>query len=233
MSVTPTYTLEVPSTKQKVKYRPFLVKDEKALLIAQQSDDLEIMVDTLKDLVKSCVKDPIDVEKLAAFDLEYIFLQLRSVSVGEIADIILLCDECDKDNAKVKLSLNLSEIKVQVPEGHTNNIKLFDDVGVIMKYPSLDVIKKLETINTTDMDEVFDVVVSCIESIYDSNEVYLAKDHSREDVMEFLNNLTSDQFEKIQHFFTTMPRLKQEVDYACPECGTKHHKVLEGLSSFF
>jgi len=233
MNVTPTYTLEIPSTKKKVKYRPFLVKDEKALLIAQQSNDLNVIVDTIKELINSCVKDNIDVNKLASFDLEYIFLQLRSVSVGEMTDVLLACDECNDEKAVVKVSLNLNDIKVIIPKEHTTKIKLFNGVGVVMKYPSLDVVKKLDELNESDVEHVFNIIVGCIDSIYDSDEVYPASEQREEDLMEFLNNLTSDQFEKIQQFFTSMPKLSKEVKYRCPVCDKEHNKVIEGLQSFF
>lgn len=233
MNTTPSYTLEIPSTKQKVKFRPFLVKEEKALLIAQQSEEPEVMIDTLKQVIAGCIKDKVDVDDLATFDLEYIFTQIRSKSVGEEIELIFPCSHCDDEKAKVKITFDLTKIKVETPENHSKKIELFGDVGVMMKYPTIEVIEKIETLNNNDIDAVFDVVAGCIEYIYDSSEIFYAKEQTKDELGEFLNNLTSDQFAKIQEFFQTMPKLRQEVDYKCPVCGAANHTVLEGLSSFF
>lgn len=233
MNTTPSYTLEIPSTKQKVKFRPFLVKEEKALLIAQQSEDPEVMINTLKQVIEGCVKDKVDVDSLATFDLEYLFTQIRSKSVGEEIELIFPCAHCNDEKAKVKIKFDLTQINVETPENHSKKIDLFGDVGVMMKYPTIEVIEKIETLNNNDVDAVFDVVANCIEYIYDNNEIYYAKEQSKQELTEFLNNLTTTQFEKIQEFFQTMPKLKQEVNYTCPVCGAANHTVLEGLAAFF
>jgi rubrerythrin len=230
---TPTYTLTIPSTEKLVKYRPFLIKEEKSLLIAQQSEDPMVMVESLKDVIKSCIKDEVDVDKLATFDLEYIFTQIRAKSVGEIVELFLKCDTCTDEKAVAKVNIDLTTIKVEKSAEHTNKIELFDDVGIQLKYPTMDVIKKLESANQSDIESVFGIVVDCIDFIYTSSEVFHAKEQTKQELMEFLNNLTSDQFIKVQKFFETIPRLKQEITYACPVCGKVHNKVLEGLNSFF
>jgi hypothetical protein len=235
MNSTPIYNLVVPSTKKSVRYRPFLVKDQKALLVAQQSADQRVMIDTLKEVIKSCITDSIDVSKLAIFDIEYIFTQLRSKSVGETVDIILSCDEDHGENnekAKIKHTVDLSEIKVQEKEGHTNKIALFDDVGVVMKYPSIDDIKKLQGGVVTNED-TFKLVAASIDYIYDNTEVYHAKDQTENELMDFINNLTSEQFGKIQSFFDTMPKMTHTINYNCPVCNKAHIVVLEGMESFF
>jgi hypothetical protein len=235
MNSTPIYNLVVPSTKQSVRYRPFLVKDQKALLVAQQSADQRVMIDTLKEVIKSCITDSIDVSKLAIFDIEYIFTQLRSKSVGETVDIILSCDEDHGENnekAKIKHTVDLSEIKVQEKEGHTNKIGLFGDVGVVMKYPSIDDIKKLQGGVVTNED-TFKLVAASIDYIYDNDEVYHAKDQTENELMDFINNLTSEQFAKIQGFFDTMPKMTHTINYNCPVCNKAHIVVLEGMESFF
>lgn len=233
MNSTPTYNLIIPSTGETVKFRPFLVKEEKALLMAQQSEDPEVMVDTLKEVVKSCVKG-IDTESLATFDLEYIFTQLRGKSVGETVDLIFPCDDCvDNDKARVQISFDITKIEVEKKPEHNKNIKLFNDVGVVMKYPTIKILKQLKELKVEDLDEVFKVVAECVDYIYEGQEIYYAKEVSKEEILEFLNNLTTDQFKNVQQFFETMPRLKQEVDYTCPVCKKPHHKVLEGLNSFF
>lgn len=233
MNETPVYTLEIPSTKTKVKYRPFLIKEEKALLIAQQSEDSTVMVDSLKAVVKSCLKDEVDVDSFATFDLEYVFTQIRAKSVGEIIDLKLRCDDCTDEKAIATVFVDLTKLKVDIPTEHDNKINLFDDVGVVMKYPTIDVIKMFEVIDANDLDQVFDIVINCIDYIFTDKEIFYAKEQTKEELSKFLNNLTSEQFEKVQKFFETMPRLKQEIEYVCPVCSKKHNKVLEGLQSFF
>ena len=234
MSSTPTYMLTIPSNGKQVKYRPFLVREEKALMMAQQSEDPMVMVNTLKDVVKSCVIGDFNAEELATFDLEYIFTQLRAKSVGETVDLIFPCDVCvDNEKARVQISFDITKLQVEKPSGHENKISLFGDVGVVMKYPTMQVLKKLQNLDTSNLDDLFKVVAECIDYIYQGSELFYGKEQKQEELLEFLNNLTSEQFAKVQKFFETMPRLKQEVDYKCPVCGKEHHKVLEGLQSFF
>jgi hypothetical protein len=236
MMNTPTYTMVIPSTEQTVKYRPFLVKEEKALLIAQQSEDMLTMVETLKGVVKSCVLDKIDIDKLATFDLEYMFVQIRGKSVGETVELVFPCDEDHgEQNVKAKstVTIDLNSLVVIKEEGHTNKIDLFDNVGVVMKYPTVDVLKKLEGIQTDDLDKIFDVVALSIDYIYDGDQLYYAKEQSHAELLQFVNNLNSQQFLKVQNFFVTMPKIKKEIEYDCPVCGKHHVKLLEGLQSFF
>lgn len=232
---TPTYTLEIPSSKEKLKFRPFLVKEQKALLLAQQSEDLHVMVDTLKSVIKSCAQSKLDIDKLAVFDLEFIFSQIRAKSVGENVELFFYCDTCDDEKAKVKINIDLTKLKVENFDGHTNKIELFDDVGVVMKYPNINVVGNIEKLGNVDseIDLVFDIITECIDYIYDTNEVYHAAEQSKQELAEFINNLTAEQFSKIENFFETMPKLRQQVDYRCPVCHKEHHKVLEGLNNFF
>jgi hypothetical protein len=232
-NTTPTYNVTIPSTKENVKFRPFLVKEEKALLIAQHSEDQNVMIDTLKSIIKSCMLDKVNPDTLAMFDIEYLFTQIRAKSVGENVDLLFPCDVCEDEKARVKISFDLTKINVEIPEGHDKNIKLFDDVGVIMKYPTINVIKQLESVNTSDVDSVFNIISSSIDIIYNGDEIFHTKEQNKKDVVEFLENLTSNQFNKIQKFFETMPRLRQSVKYTCPVCSLAHDKVLEGLDSFF
>ena len=223
----PVYTLTIPSTKKQLKYRPFVVKDEKALLIAQQSKDEQVMLDTLKQVIQSCSITDVDIESLATFDVEYIFTQLRAVSVGEIVSLIFRCDTCEDPNAKASVDIDLQKLKVFVPENHSTKIPLFDDVGIKMKYPTLSTIAKLGE------DISLDVIMDCVDFIYDSDEVYKPQDQTREELENFFNNLTSDQYEKVENFFVTMPSLRYDFSYICPVCNKKHDRYLEGLSSFF
>lgn len=233
LSNTPIYTLVIPSTNKSVKYRPFLVKEEKALLVAQQSEDSLVMLNTLKNIITSCIKDEIDIDSLATFDLEYIFTQLRAKSVGEIVELVFRCDTCEDENAKVKIAFDLTKLKVEKDPKHSTKLELFNDVGVIMKYPSIELVNRLQDVQNGDINQIFEVVIDCIDSIYNSEEMFHAKEQSHGDLMEFLENLTSDQFAKIQNFFETMPKIKQEVEYSCPVCGKHHTKYLEGINSFF
>jgi hypothetical protein len=233
MSSTPTYTLTIPSTGKEVKYRPFLVREEKSLMMAQQSEDPIVMVNTLKDVVKSCVVGEFNAEDLATFDLEYIFTQLRAKSVGETVDLIFPCDVCDDEKARVQISFDITKLQVEKSPDHNNKIDLFGDVGVVMKYPTMQVLKKLQNLDVNNLDDLFKIVAECIDYIYQGNELFYGKEQTQEELLDFINNLTSEQFAKVQKFFETMPRLKQEVNYNCPVCNRAHHKVLEGLQSFF
>lgn len=230
---TPIYTLTIPSTKKEFKYRPFLVKDEKALLVAQQSENTSVMLDTIKSVIVSCAKSIIDADKLATFDVEYIFTQMRAVSVGEIVELIFACDDCEVPEARVKLTLNLQDMEVVVDPEHTLNIKLFDNVGVMMKYPTIEMLKNIDSSDLDDMDQMQSMMIDSIACIYDGDEMFHANEQTPEELSEFIDNLTSDQYKKIQQFFKTMPVLRQDVKYTCPVCNKEHNKYLEGLSSFF
>jgi rubrerythrin len=236
MMSAPTYTMTIPSSGAKVKYRPFLVKEEKALLIAQQSEDSLTMVETLKDVIKNCVQDKLDVNKLATFDLEYMFIQIRGKSVGEQLELIFPCDVDhgeQNEKARSKVVIDLNELNVEKPENHTNKFQLFNDVGVVMKYPTIDTLKKLENIDVTDYDKIFEIMAYSIEYIYDGEEIYHASEQKHEELIQFINNLSSEQFVKLQSFFESMPKLRKEIEYTCPICGKHHKKVLEGIQSFF
>jgi hypothetical protein len=233
----PIYNLVIPSTKMSVKYRPFLVKEEKSLLIAQQSEDLTVMVDTLKSVINSCIIDKIDVDTLASFDIEYLFTQIRAKSVGETIELLFPCDmdhgEEDNDKARVKITIDLTQLQVEVPEGHTSKIDLFGDVGIVMKYPSISIMKRLEGLEENDIDKIFSVIADSIDYIYQGDEIFHSKEQKPEELLQFLNNLNSEQFMKVQKFFSSMPRIKKEVEYTCPVCSREHKKVLEGMQSFF
>lgn len=236
MMTTPTYTMVIPSTETPVKYRPFLVREEKALLIAQQSEDVVVMVNTLKDVINSCVIDNIDVNKLATFDIEYMFTQIRAKSVGEVIELIFPCDVdhgVDNEKARVKVPIDLTSLVVVKNPEHSSRIDLFGDVGVVMKYPTIEIMKKLEKLESNSLEAVFDIIAASIDYIYQGDEIYYGKEQTQDELSQFFNNLTSEQFLKVQQFFETMPRIRKEIDYTCPLCGKEHHKVLEGMQSFF
>ena len=237
MNTMPTFNLKVPSTGKTIKYRPFVVKEEKALLIAHQSEDLKVMIDTLKSVIKSCVLDDLNVDSLAVFDLEYIFTRIRGKSVGETIELMFQCDnDHGEQNKKAvsKVTVDINAIDVVRGEGHTNKIELFGDVGIVMKYPSIDVARELENQDgTTNVENIFSVIMDSIDFIYQGEDVYYAKDQTREELATFVNNLTSEQFVKVQKFFETMPKLTTTIEYTCPICGKEHKRVLEGLNNFF
>lgn len=230
---TPVYTIKIPSTNQEVKIRPFLVREEKALLIAQQSEDLNVMVNTLKEIVSSCIKDKVDVDSLSVFDLEYIFTQLRSRSVGEFVELLFFCDDCDDEKANTKLTVDISKIGVKGVEEHVKKIALYDDVGIMMKYPNIETLIALEKVKEGNFEAIFDVVADCIDYVYTKDEIFHAKEQTKEEISEFLNSLTQEQFKKIERYFETMPKLSHDVTYDCPLCKKHHEKVLEGVESFF
>lgn len=236
IATTPTYNMVVPSSGASVRFRPFLVKEEKALLIAQQSEDVTVMIDTLKNVIRSCVIDKINADELATFDIEYIFTQIRSKSVGETVDLLFPCDMDhgeDDEKARVKITIDLSKLEVESKPEHNKKIELFGDVGIVMKYPTMEIMRKFEGTDTNNIESIFDIVADSIDYVYDNEELHYAKDQKKEELVQFLNNLTSEQFNKVQLFFATMPRIKKEVEYDCPVCGLHHKKTLEGMQSFF
>lgn len=230
---TPTYELTVPSLKKKVKYRPFLVKEEKALLIAQQSEDATVMLNTIKDIISSCTNGKLNVEDLAVFDIEYIFCQLRAKSVGEISELIFNCLECNDPKAKMKVTIDLTQLNVEFDPDHKKNIDLFNDVGVVMKYPSLDMLNAIKDVKEESVEAVFDVIIASIDHIYAGEEIYAAKEQSKEELTRFLDNLTQDQFKKIQKFFDTMPKLEKKIEFDCPVCSYHHNHTIRGIENFF
>ena len=236
MMSTPVYNMTVPTSGVSVRYRPFLVKEEKALLIAQQSEDVKVMVETLKNVIKGCVQDKLDVEKLAIVDLEYMFVQIRGKSVGETIELSLACDLDhgeQNEKAKATVTIDVSTIEVQQGEGHTNKFELFDNVGVVMKYPTVDIMKKLEGVDAADVEKIFEVIALSIDYIYQGDELFYGSEQSKDELVKFVENLTSEQFIRIQSFFETMPKLRKTIEYDCPVCGRHHEKLLEGLQSFF
>lgn len=226
------YSLVIPSTGKEIKYRQFFVKDEKALMIAQQSEDLKVMINTLKSVIKSCVTDNIDVESLAIFDLEYIFAQIRAKSVGEFSELVFTCGHCDNEKNKYTMRLDVSSINVTKNPDHKNKIDLFDDVGVVMKYPNLDILTKIDK-GFNDPDNVIDIITDCIETIYTGDALYHSKEQTKKELREFVENLTKEQFDRLETFFSTMPKFQHLVEFNCGACGAHNKTMLEGVQNFF
>jgi hypothetical protein len=227
----PIYELTIPSTKQKVKFRPFLVKEEKSLLIAQQSENQQTMLDTLKNVISSCTFGKVNTDTLALFDIEYIFVQLRAKSVGEISELIFSCLECNDPKAKMKVEIDLTNLQVSFDPTHVKSIDLIDDVGVTMRYPGLDLLDSFKDIDETETG--FQLAIQCIDSVYTADNVYSAAEQTKEELEAFVNSLTRTQFEKIQKFFQTMPKLEKTVQFKCHVCGYNHSQTLQGLNGFF
>jgi len=232
MMNTPLYNVEIPSTGQKISFRPFLVKEEKALLLAQQSEDIDVMIATLKEIIKNCVKDDIDPNKLAIFDIEFLFTQIRAKSVGEYVELIFTCQHCEQEKNKVKLDIDLTKIPIVRAPEHSNKIMLFGETGVVMHYPNLDTFRKADG-KTEDINAVMEVVIDCIDLVFNGDEVFYAKDQTRAELEEFVMNLTKEQFDKLENFFVNIPRFKQDIEFDCPACGTHNVTALEGTASFF
>ena len=229
---TPTYELEVPSTDEKIKYRPFLVKEEKILLMAMESGKSEDVVQAVKDIVSECTFNKLNLGTMPMFDVEYIFLNIRAKSVGEISKLRVLAP--DDKKTYIETEVNLTEVQVQVGDDHTNKIELTDDMGMIMTYPTIDSFNDtgIQNVNASNM---LDVIASCVLQIYEKNgeKVYQAKDQTKKELIEFIEQLNTKQFKKLQKFFDTMPRLKHTIKVKNPKTKKTSDVTLSGLNDFF
>ena len=231
---TPTYELELPSTGANIKYRPFLVKEEKVLVIALESEDNKQITNAIKAVLKSCILSKgIKVEDLPTFDIEYLFLNIRGKSVGEDIDVNITCP--DDEQTQVAVTIALDEIEVQKDENHTNKIKVDESIMMEMKYPSLDQFIKnnFDFNDKNQMEQSFDLIASCIDKIYTEDEVWAAADCTKKEMKDFLEQMNSNQFKEIESFFETMPKLSHTVKVTNPKTKVKSDVVLEGLASFF
>tara|TARA_Y100000004_G_scaffold197025_1_gene269335 strand:- start:6065 stop:6802 length:738 start_codon:yes stop_codon:yes gene_type:complete len=228
---TPTYTLKLPSTGKQIGYRPFLVKEEKILLLALESEDNKTIARALEQIVLNCTDDAVDVKTLPLFDLEYIFLQIRSKSAGENAEPVLnLTDETGTSH-EIKLKIPISSIPVVRDEKHTNEIKLTEDIYLKMKYPTFGMSEDYADANPESSSIAFDLIVSCIEEIFQGENSWKATDLSKEEMVAFVEDMTQEQFVAVSDFFNTMPKLEKELEVPV---GKKKHKItLSGLQDFF
>ena len=227
----PTYSVSVPSTKKEETFRPFLVKEEKILLVALEDGADEAIARAIKQIINNCTFEKVDVESLATFDLEYIFLRIRAKSVGETAKIQVLCE--DDGETYVDAEVDLEKIEVDFPKGHTNKIKLTDNIGVVLNYPDMAEMYKGIQEGQTAIDFSLGMMSKSIQRITDGETVHERIDFSETELNEFLESLTSEQFSKIQVFFETMPALKHELEVTNPKTQVKSKVVLEGMDSFF
>ena len=229
---TPTYELVVPSTDEKIKYRPFLVKEEKILLIASESGKQEDIINAIKQIATACTFGKLKIGRMPMFDVEYIFLQIRAKSVGEVSELTLIAPD-DKET-RVIVEVDLSEVKVEEIEGHTNKIELTDEMGIYMQYPTVDTFGKSGMTEIT-ASNMLEVISACIAQVYDKKgeEVWESKDSTKKELVDFIEQLSSKQFADIQKFFDTMPKLKHVVTVKNPKTKKETEVVLSGLSDFF
>ena len=228
----PEYRLNIPSTDEEITYRPFLVKEEKLLLIAHETGDEKATFSAIKELIKGCVVQDLAIDMLPMFDIEYIFLNIRAKSVGEIAKLKIICP--DDEKTTVDVEVDLTKINIQMDEKHDARIQLTDNIGILMSYPSLDIVQEHAVLGTEQpVEQLFKMVAECMYQVWEGEEVQDASDFSWKEKMEFIESLSHSQFEKIQEFFETMPALKHEIKVTNPNTKVKSTVVLQGIQSFF
>jgi hypothetical protein len=235
----PIYETTLISNNQTIRFRPFLVKEQKIFLMAAETNEPKDTINAIKQVLRNCVLDDIDIENMATFDIEYLFLQLRARSIGEVVNLRFNCnnnvvvkDEEQKCGNLVKIDVNVLEISPTRNENHSNKIQITDKVGVVLKYPTFGSIDTND-LDTQDMQQILNVIVSCIDYIYDDEQVYYAKDTRKEELIEFIENMKQGDLEKLSAFFTSLPKLKKDVHFHCDKCGYDEDITLEGVQSFF
>jgi hypothetical protein len=234
----PIFELTLPLTKKKVKYRPFLVKEEKILLMAMESEDETSTLLAIKQIINNCCLSDIDIDSLPITDLEFFFLNLRARSVSETVDLQYKCNNKVKNEEGeesecgnlVKLNINLLEIQPKTPESHNTKIELTADMGIVMRYPTF---KMVENSDGEEVERLINILISCVDYVYDKDNIYYAKDTPKEELTEFIEGLTREQFAKVQEFFDTMPKISKKVHFDCPKCGYKEDINVEGIQNFF
>ena len=224
----PSYEMKIPSTGETVKFRPFLVKEQKMLMIAQESKDPNMMANTMCDLIESCVEGMKDVHLMPTFDIEFMFLQLRTVSVGSEVELEMLCK--DDGETKVLVTIKLEDIKVSELPNHKKEIMITDKIGMTFKYPTMVDIAKYGKDGVSAVDTTFGVIQDCLVNIFDENEVY--DEMNQKELQEFIEQMTTDQFEEVQNFFDTMPKLRHTVEFKNPNTGVNNKVHLEGMQTF-
>ena len=232
---TPVFELDLISSNKKIKYRPFLVKEEKSLLIALESGEEKTILNTLKNVLKSCVISCVKIDELPSFDLEFLFLNIRGKSVGESVELLVTCE--DDGETQVPLTIQMSDIKLDIPDEHSDTIDLGDDLHLKMKYPSFSQFAENNffpsKVKDDLLDKAFGNVVDCIDQIYNSDEAWSGSDCTKKELMDFIEQLSSSQFQKIEEFFTSMPKLVYKTTVTNPNTKKDNKIVIEGLSNFF
>lgn len=226
----PKYKMIVPSSKKEVTFRPFLVKEEKILLMALESDDQKQILNTVIDTIKACVVEDVDATKLATFDIEYMFLKIRAKSVGETSNIVMKCDECQSDN---DVAINIDSVEIEVPN-ISNIIELDDQISLEMKWPSFEGIVKDDILSSeSNVDQIFGLIRSSIDAIQTSEERFSAKDQTIQELDTFVESMNNQQFTKVREYVEKMPKLAHNVAFSCKKCNHENNTVIEGMQSFF
>ena len=230
---TPRYELTLPSTDKVIKYRPFLVKEEKILLVAMESNDNKEILNAIREILTACTYEEIDVNTLPIFDIEFIFLQIRSKSVGEVSKVKLLCPDDKETYADVEI--DLTKVNVQVDDAHSNNVLIDENrkLGIVFNYPTLEMTKAGFNVTDTDIDSLFEIMANSINHIYEGDKIYPSKDSTKEEMKKFLEGLPQTAFNKIKTFFETMPQLRHSVEVENPKTKVKSTIVLQGIRDFF
>jgi hypothetical protein len=237
----PIYETKLISTGKTVKFRPFLVKEQKLFLMASESGEIKESIDIIKQILNNCLLSKVDVDDLPTFDLEHLFIQLRARSVSEVVNLRYNCNNTveDKDgktktcNGVVKFDLNILELQPKIDEEHLNKIVITDKLGLVMKYPTFQMVNEVNVKNLNDLDGIMELIIKCIDYIYDENQIYYSKDATSEELMEFVDSMQQNDLEKIQKFFNTMPKFEKKLEFKCAKCKYEEDIVLEGIQNFF
>jgi hypothetical protein len=235
----PIYDLKLLSTGKKIRFRPFTVKEEKLFLMAAEAGDLKSVTDTVKQVINNCVLDEIDIDELPLFDIEQIFLQLRSKSIGELVNLKYRCNNVIKDdseeekkcNTVVEIDVNINDIIPEFEKTDKNRIEITENLGVVMKYPNFKVFELLDVEDGTQ--SILNTIISCIDYIYDKETLYYAKDSTKEELSEFVESLQTKDLQKFKEFFDTTPKLRKNIKFKCPKCSYEEDVLVEGIESFF
>ena len=227
---TPVYTLKLPSTQEEIKYRPFLVKEQKLLMMAQEGGEETDLINVITEVITSCTFNKVDVSQVPLFDIEYIFLKLRSKSVGETAKLKVLCPDDGETYANV--DVNIDEIEVQMTEDHTNVIQLTDKIKMIMKYPQLRDMRGLQSLNASQTQQIFSILKYCISEVHEGEKIYNRVDVTEKDIEDFIESFSTDQLKSIMNFFETMPKVRKIVNVTNPKTKVLNEITLEGMENF-
>lgn len=225
----PSYTTTLPSNGATVKYRPFLVKEKKLLMMAGEDGTFESMYETTKQIIANCTLSKLNVESLPLFDIQHLFLKIRAKSVGETSDFIVPCSQCKN---QIEVSVNLDEVKIEKNPLHSTKIMLTDTVGLEMKYPTI-TSEKVWNTDIKQAEQETELIINCIECVFEGDQLYPAKDTDRKELVQLIENMTTENYDKIKKFFETMPKISHRIDYTCTKCGNKDHVVLNNLTDFF
>ena len=228
---TPIHEFELPSTGEKIKYRPFLVKEQKFLMIAQESEDEKEMRDCICNIITACTFAKVEPLSLPVFDIELLFLKIRGKSIGDKIDLNMLCP--DDEETRVKVSLDLNDVEVQVQKGHNNEVNITKEIKIIMKYPTLNDMFGMSGIDTSKAEQIIGMIKKCIHEVHEGETVHSKIDMSESDLHEFIESLTTDQFSKLSNFFETMPKVTHSIEVTNPKTKKKSEVIIEGIQSFF